>query len=90
MLENKDTSRPDLIVIGEQVVDGLEAHKDVVFSRVADQLHQLNLKFDEKTIMALNQAVECQSVEGVTIDEHEIASMADMIREVHIEDQGTK
>lgn len=48
MLENKDASRPDLIIIGEQVVDGLETHKDVVFSKVSDQVNQLGLKFDDK------------------------------------------
>jgi len=46
-------------------VDGLEAHKEVVFSKVADQIQHLGLKFDEKTLKALDKAVECQSVEGV-------------------------
>lgn len=90
MLENKDQSRPDLIVMGEQVVDGLEAHKDIVFSKVADQVQQLGLKFDEKIISQINKAVECQSVDGVKINMDELGSMAEMMREVKSEDQSQK
>lgn len=90
MLENKDQSRPDLIVMGEKVVDGLEEHKDVVFSKVADQVHQLGLKFDERIITSLNKAVECQIVDGVKINMEELGHMADMIREASQEEQSSK
>lgn len=35
MLEIKD-GKPDLILVGESVVNELEIHKDVVYSKVAD------------------------------------------------------
>jgi hypothetical protein len=36
---------------------------------------------------AISTAVECQHVEGVYIDQHEIAALADMIKEAAIEEQ---
>jgi hypothetical protein len=36
MLEMKDDLRPDLILVGESVVNELETHKDVSFTKVAD------------------------------------------------------
>ena len=68
MLENKDASRPDMISIGEQVVDGLETHRDVVCSKVQDQVNQLALRFDDKLPVLLNKAVECLCVDGVNVD----------------------
>ena len=76
-------------MMGEKVVDGLEEHKDVVFSKVADQVHQLGLKFDERIITSLNKAVECQSVEGVKINMEELGQMAEMIREASHEEQAS-
>jgi hypothetical protein len=80
MLENKDASRPDMISIGEQVVDGLETHKDVVFSKVQDQVNQLALRFDDKLPVLLNKAVECLCVDGVNVDAEEINALTDKIK----------
>jgi len=47
------------------------------------------LKFDPNTLKELNKVVECQKVDGVVIDDQELASLAEMIREASIEEQNT-
>ena len=69
-----------MISIGEQVVDGLETHRDVVFSRVADQVNQLALRFDDKLPTFLNKAVECLFVDGVNIDAQEISALIEKVK----------
>lgn len=69
-----------MISIGEQVVDGLETHRDVVFSRVADQVNQLALRFDDKLPTFLNKAVECLCVDGVNIDAQEISALIEKVK----------
>ena len=86
MLEIKDGD-PDIIFIGEHVVNELEKLKDVSAIRVEDQIVQLNLKFDHTLTKAIGKAVECQRVEGVLIDENEIAALAEMSMEASTDEQ---
>ena len=58
-------SGQDLILGGEQVVYGLEQHKDVVFSKVQNQVNQLSFKFDSPILNQVRKSVDCQIVEGV-------------------------
>jgi len=85
MLEVKDGD-PDIIFIGEHVVNELEKLKDVSAIRVEDQIMQLDLKFDNTLGNSISKAVECKRVEGVVIDENEISSLAEMIKEADTEE----
>ena len=86
MLEIKDGD-PDIIFIGEHVVNELEKLKDVSALRVEDQIKQLDLKFDSTLGRAISKAVECNKIEGVVIDENELNSLAEMIKEADTEEQ---
>lgn len=83
MLESKSQ---DIIANGEQVMNELDKHKDVSFDIVAGQMAQLNLKFDSKVVSMINKVVECQRVDGVVIDEAELQSLGEMIKEAGVEE----
>lgn len=85
MLEVKDGD-PDIIFVGEHVVNELEKLKDVSALRVEDQIQQLDLKFDSSLQKAISKAVECRRVDGVVIDENEITSLAELIKEADTEE----
>ena len=70
-------SSQDIITYGEQVVYGLEQHKDVKFSVVENQVAQLTFKFDNPIVTKLKKAFDCQIVEGVDIKE--LKSVLDLI-----------
>lgn len=87
MLEVKDVDGdPDIIFVGEHVVNELEKLKDISALRVEDQIQQLDLKFDNTLQKAISKAVECKRVDGVVIDENEIASLAELIKEAEVEE----
>ena len=44
------------------------------------------MKFDPNVFKDLSKVVECQQVDGVVIDEQELASLAEMIKEASQED----
>lgn len=76
-----DSGSNDVCTTGESVMAELEKHKDVSFTKVKDQVGMLAVKFDKKVPEILGKAVECQRVEGVVIDEQELHSLGDMIKE---------
>lgn len=63
----------------------LDEHKDISMSRVADQIRQLGITFNHETIGKLNEVVTCEAVDGVVIDEAELASIEEMMREASSE-----
>ena len=82
LLESKDPSDgPDIINFGETLVSELEEHKDISMGRVASQIKQLGLVFNKELINKLRDVVNCQVVDGVEIDEAELASMEEMMQE---------
>ncbi len=78
MLEAKDD---DIITVGEAMMNEMDKHKDVSYPKVEAQIGQLQLRFDPKVNAMINSVVTCQKVDGVQIDEAELKSLADMIRE---------
>jgi len=51
LLETKDpASGPDIINFGETLVLELEEHKDISMSRVAAQIKQLSIVFDQHLV----------------------------------------
>jgi hypothetical protein len=54
-------------------------------SRVGIQIKQLGISFNNETIGKLNEVVSCEIVDGVLIDEAELASMEEMMREASSE-----
>ena len=54
-------------------------------SRVAAQIKQLAINFNGEAIGKLKEVVHCQVVDGVEIDESELASMEEMMREASSE-----
>lgn len=88
LLETKDASGgPDIINFGEGLVTELEEHKDISMARVATQIKQLGINFNNEIIGKLPQVVKCEIIEGVDIDEAELASMEEMMREASSEPQ---
>ena len=81
LLEQKDSGQMDVIQFGEQLVTELDEHKDVSMSRLANQIKQLGIGFNHETIGKLSQVVHCEAIDGVVIDEAELASMEEMMRE---------
>ena len=63
----------------------LEEHKDISMARVANQIKQLGITFNNETIGKLKQVVKTEVIEGVEIDEGELASMEEMMREASTE-----
>ena len=86
LLETKDPQGgPDIINFGETLVTELEEHKDISMARVASQIKQLGITFNNETIGKLKQVVKTEVIEGVEIDEGELASMEEMMREASTE-----
>ena len=82
LLETKDAAAgPDIIVFGESLVTELEEHKDISMARVATQIKQLGLSFNQELISKLSEVVCCERVDGVEIDENELANLEEMLRE---------
>ena len=82
LLESKDPAGgPDIINFGDQLVTELEEHKDLSMSRVATQIKQLGVSFNHELIGKLKDVVNTEVVEGVHVDESELASMEEMMRE---------
>ena len=54
-------------------------------ARVASQIKQLGITFNNETIGKLKQVVKTEVIEGVEIDEGELASMEEMMREASTE-----
>lgn len=54
-------------------------------SRVATQIKQLGINFNNEVIGKLPEVVKCQVIDGVEIDEAELASMEEMMREASSE-----
>ena len=80
LLESKDPSEgPDIINFGETLVSELEEHKDISMGKVAAQINQLGLVFNKEVIGGLRGVANCQIVDGVEIDEAELASMEEMM-----------
>ena len=89
LLEIKDTSGgPDIINFGESLVTELEEHKDISMVRVANQIKQLGISFNHEVIGKLKDVVSTEVIEGVQIDETELASMEEMMREASSQDTG--
>ena len=53
--------------------------------RVATQIKQLGIAFNNETIGKLKDVVKTEVIEGVEIDEGELASMEEMMREASTE-----
>ena len=70
-----------MINFGEQLVTELDEHKDISMSRVAGQIKQLGITFNHDVIGKLNEVVATEVIEGVEIDNAELASMEEMMRE---------
>lgn len=88
LLETKDSSSgPDIINFGESLVTELDEHKEISMSRVASQIKQLQINFNHDIIGKLNTVVATEVVEGVEIDENELASMEEMLKEASHEPQ---
>ena len=56
-------------------------------ARVASQIKQLGINFDSDVIDKLPHVVKCEVIEGVEIDEAELASMEEMMREASSDTQ---
>ena len=63
----------------------LDEHKDISMSRVAGQIKQLSINFNHEIIGKLNEVVATEVVDGVEIDENELASMEEMLKEASSE-----
>lgn len=88
LLESKDQSAgPDVINFGETLVSELEEHKDISMARVARQIKQLGIAFNQELIGNLQGIVNTSVVDGVEIDENEMASMEEMMKEASAEPQ---
>ena len=87
LLESKDPGAQDVINFGEQLVTELEEHKDCSMSRVQDHIKQLAISFNNDTINKMNEVVACEIVDGVVIDEAELASLEEVMREASNEPQ---
>jgi len=87
LLEQKESGSQDIINFGEQLVIELDEHKDISMSRVAAHIKQLAINFNHETIQRLNEVVDCEIVDGVEIDQTELASMEEMMREASSEPQ---
>ena len=74
-----------MINFGESLVNELSEHKDISMIRVARQISQLGIKFNHDVIGKLREVVDCEVVEGVQIDEGELSSMEEMMREASSE-----
>ena len=86
LLESKDPGAgPDIINFGENLVTELEEHKDISMARVASQIKQLNVTFNQDCFKSLKNIVKTESVEGVEVDENELNSMEEMMREASSE-----
>ena len=72
MLEGQEEG-PDVIGEGEHLIGELEQHKDISAERVVSKLGQLGINFDSKLIKSLSGLVNCQQIEGVFVNEKEIA-----------------
>ena len=59
----------------------LDEHKEISMSRVANQIKQLGIEFNHEVIGKLKEVVHCEVVDGVVIDEAELASLEEMMRE---------
>ena len=82
LLETKDPQGgPDIINFGETLVTELEEHKDISMARVASQIKQLGVNFNNEVIGKLPELCTTEVIEGVEIDEGELASMEEMMRE---------
>jgi len=57
MLETKD--EPDIVNMGEQLLEDLDKYKDLSQSKVFDNIGQLALVFDAAIIGQLKSVVEC-------------------------------
>ena len=84
MLETKEPGQQDIVNFGEQLVTELEEHKEVSASRVKSQINQLSLTFNNAVISQMNKIATCNRVQGVEIDESELASLEDMIKEAEV------
>ena len=71
----------DVINFGEQLVTELDEHKDISMSKVHHQIRQLGISFNQEIIDKLGEIVQCEKVDGVEIDEAELASIEEMMRE---------
>ena len=49
--------------------------------RAKNQIDQLSLTFNNHVISQMNKVATCNRVEGVVIDESELASLEEMIKE---------
>ncbi len=87
LLEQKEAGSQDVINFGEQLVTELDEHKDISMSRVADQIKQMSITFNHDLISKLGEVVTTQVIEGVEIDNSELASMEEMMREANTEHQ---
>ena len=56
-------------------------------AKVAKQIKQLGITFNQELIGNLNSVVNTEVVDGVEIDENELASMEDMMKEASAEPQ---
>ena len=78
---------PDIINFGENLVTELEEHKDISMARVASQIKQLGVTFNNDVVGKLPLVCNTEIIEGVEIDEGELASMEEMMREASSEHQ---
>lgn len=82
MLESKEPGQgPDIVNFGETLINELEEHKDISAARVKNQIAQLGLTFNHQVIGQLSKVATCQRVDGVQIDESELSSLEEMIKE---------
>lgn len=86
MLETKDPGAgPDIVNFGETLITELEEHKDISASRVKSQINQLGLTFNNQVVGQMSKIATCHRVQGVQIDESELASLEEMIKEAGVE-----
>lgn len=83
LLEIKNAnSGPDIINYGENLVSELDKHRDISMARVENQIEQLSLTFDQNIVGMLPKVVHCGRVDGIDIDESEMANLEEMLKEV--------
>ena len=72
LINENQAKNTDIIEHGEVIAERLSALQTSNPQKVANQLENLTLTFDEKTVEALNNVSNCSLVEGVDISDEEL------------------
>jgi hypothetical protein len=81
MLESKDPNAFNTIEVGETLLLELDQHKDVNAQQTQNHINQLGISFNMQLIKQLSTVASCNRIDGIPIDDNELASLADVIKE---------